>query len=187
MSGDSPNSPRSLDIWPDSTEQFITRQILWILEEHSTNPTHVMERYIQYIHHWLPIIDIHRITNRIKNCHILEVADAELAGLLLCIHLATQPSSTEVREQAHMQRLYAQAQKIFSSLQLTRRFSLYTIQCGLLLAVYQIGAGLLSDAYVTLSTTTGLARVARLLDCHDKNRDSHEATVVWWAIFLLDR
>lgn len=187
MFADSPNSPRIVDIWPESTEQFSTNQILCILEDNSTNPTHIMERYIQYIHHWLPIIDIHRINDRIKSSQMLEVADPELAGLLLCIHLATQPSSTEVREQAHMQRLYIQAQKIFSSLQLTRRFSLYTIQCGLLLAVYQIGAGLLSDAYFTLSTTTGLARVARLSYCDHRSHDSQEAKVVWWAIFLLDR
>ena len=89
-----------------------------------------------------------------------------------------------------MQNLYYQSQKKFASLQLTRKFSLYTIQCGLLLSVYQIGAGLLSDAYVTLSTTTGLARAARILSSHhnkDVEFNSHEAKAVWWAIFLLDR
>ncbi|QGA17292.1 hypothetical protein EYB26_004963 [Talaromyces marneffei] len=160
------------------------------MDEQSTSPTHIMERYSQYVHHWLPIIDLHRISSRIKSSHMLEAADAELASLLLCIHIASQPSSAEMREQYYMQRLYIQSQRIFACLQSIRKFSIETIQCGLLLAVYQIGAGLLSDAYVTLSTTTGLARAGQLLTCHKNTHDgdrSHEARVVWWAIFLLGR
>jgi hypothetical protein len=190
MSADSPNSPSILEIGAESTETFITNEALRLLDQHSTSPTQVMERYTQYIHHWLPIIDLHPINNRIKSSRMQEVADAELASLLLCIHLASQPSSTETREQAHMQKFYIQTQKIFSSLQLTRKFSIETIQCGLLLTAYQIGAGMLSDAYVTLSITTGLARAGRILDCYHRNHDgesSHEVRVVWWAIFLLDR
>lgn len=189
MSAVSPTYPNISDE-SESTDESITNQVRGILEEHSTSPTHVMERYIKYIHHWLPVIDIQRKNKYIENCLMLEGADAELAGLLLCVHLATQPSSTEIRERPYMQKLYSQSQKTFASLQLTRKLSLYTIQCGLLLAVFQIGAGLLSDAYITLSTTTGLARAAHIPESHDDKDagvSSHEAKAVWWAIFLLDR
>lgn len=190
MPADSTKLSSILHTGAESTETFITNEVLRMMNEHSTNPIQVMKRYMRYIHHWLPILDVHRISNRIKSSRMLEVADAELASLLLCIYLASQPSSTQMQKQPHMKSLYTQSQKIFSLLQSISKFSIETIQCGLLLAVYQIGAGLLSDAYVTLATTTGLARAGRLLDCHHKNHDrddSHEARIVWWAIFLLDR
>lgn len=192
MSSDSssPDLSSILYLGTESTVISITNEVLRIMDEQSTSPTHIMERYSQYVHHWLPIIDLHRISSRIKSSHMLEAADAELASLLLCIHIASQPSSAEMREQYYMQRLYIQSQRIFACLQSIRKFSIETIQCGLLLAVYQIGAGLLSDAYVTLSTTTGLARAGQLLTCHKNTHDgdrSHEARVVWWAIFLLGR
>lgn len=191
MSADSPTPPRIIHIGTvENTETCITNDVLRSLDEHSTNPTRIMERYIEYVHHWLPVIDLDGINNRIKSSRMLEVADAELTSLLLCIHLASQPSSAEIRNEAHMRKLYMQTLNIFFSLQLTRKFSIGTVQCGVLLAVYQIGAGMLSDAYVTLSTTTGLARAGRVQDCHHKNDEgdrSPEGRVVWWAIFLLDR
>ncbi|EED18773.1 hypothetical protein TSTA_124920 [Talaromyces stipitatus ATCC 10500] len=172
-------SPELLHLGQGSPGTSILNEATRLLDEHSISPLLVIESYTHHIHHWLPVIDLHRMTKRLDpSC--MAKSDAELASLLLCIYLATQRSSTDIREQTHMQTLYTQSQKIFSLLQTINRFSIDAIQCGILLAIYQIGAGLLPDAYVTLSTTIGLARTTG-------GYSNHEARVVWWAIFFLDR
>jgi Fungal specific transcription factor domain len=172
----------------DSLETTSTVEALRTLNSQSISAMQLIERYSHLIHPWLPIIDTRRIKDRVDRQHVLEIADPELASLLLCMHLATQPSSRRIRNNETLQEVYAQAQRAFSSLQMLKKFAIGTIQCGLLLAVYQLGAGHLLEAYVTLSTTTGLARVHRLNRTYQKSKEQeNEAEAVWWAIFLLDR
>lgn len=160
------------------------------MSNQSINLTQLIDRYIRLIHPWLPIIDARRLKDRLDHCRMLEVADADLANLFLCIHIATHPSSTRIPNSNTLPELYIQAQRAFASSQVMGKFSIGTTQCGLLLALYQLGAGFFSDAYVTLSTTAALARVSRLEKDRQKSKKAKhniEEQTVWCGIFLLDR
>lgn len=170
-------------------ETAVIIEVLRTLGNQSTTPAQLIERYNDILRPWLPIFSVHRTKDRLDPRRMLETADAEAACLLLCIHIATQPSSsTRSPNYAAVQEAYIQASRIFAFSELLNKSSVATVQCGLLLTVYQLGAGMFSGAYVTLSTTTALARANRLHEnCQTTDEEKTVAQAVWWAIFLLDR
>jgi hypothetical protein len=172
-------------------DALITTQAL---QDLATSPLQIVRNYARTLDKWLPIIKLPRLADR------LEVAyrdrpialRANTTALLLSMQLAMQSSASESNmgnPGAH-NRLYLQCQLNFALLQASKPSALETRQCGLLLAVYQLGAGLISDAYITLSTTAGIVRVNNLPVSHvdgPYKESDNEAKRIWWGVFLLDR
>lgn len=172
-------------------DALITPQTLQDLE---ISPLQVVRNYSRTVDKWLPIITLPRLTDRLEAAHRDKpiALRPNTAALLMAMQLAMQPSAGEgnTRNPGAQNRLYAQCQYNFALLQTCRQSALETRQCGVLLAVYQLGAGLISDAYVTLSTTAGIVRINQLplspLDGSYKDSDN-ESKRIWWGVFLLDR
>ncbi|KAH8697957.1 hypothetical protein BGW36DRAFT_177284 [Talaromyces proteolyticus] len=171
----------------------IGNEVSQTLRDLSLTPFQVVENYVRLVHPWLPIIKSPRLTTQLETTQRDQplTLKAETAALLLFIHLATQSSSNERAHNSDLQRkVYKQCQSMFTLLQAFRRSALETRQCGVLLTTYQLGAGFISDAYVTLSTASGLVHVHQpcpfARESYKDERDD-EARRVWWAVFLLDR
>jgi hypothetical protein len=172
-------------------DALITTQTLQNL---ATTPLEIVKNYARTVDRWLPIIKLSRLTDRLEVAHrdTSIALRANTTALLLSMQLAMQPSAGEgnMGNPGAENALYAQCQLNFALLQAFKQPALETRQCGILLAVYQLGAGLISDAYVTLSTTIGIIRINELplspLDGSYKENDN-EAKRIWWGAFLLDR
>lgn len=172
-------------------DALITTQTL---QDLATPPLQIVRNYARTVDKWLPIIKLSRLTDRLEVVHRDSPISlrANTTALLLSMQLAMQSSANEGSTETPKSQngLYLQCKMNFSLLQAFKSSALETRQCGLLLAVYELGAGLISDAYVTLSTTAGIVRIKQLplyhLDGPYKESDN-EAKRIWWGVFLLDR
>lgn len=176
----------TLRSWPfeDGIEfdTYVTKEILNTLQSAGLTIEGATDLYFQGVHWWLPAVD--RASFGIPQIGLSGRPSADTAILLLCMYLLCQPFLDSKTQNT----LHSQCKTLFASLQIVHNTSLRTIQCGLFLSAYQLGAGLLSDSYVTLSTSVALARVAGLQRCGEISVTGFdERTHTWLCLIVIDR
>ncbi|KAH0422009.1 hypothetical protein CcaCcLH18_13081 [Colletotrichum camelliae] len=148
----------------------------------------VLDGYLRSIHEWIPII--HPVSLKEQVPSLQSRPSAELACLLLHILLITPsfPSASGQHHKTLLPSLYDDCKSSFLLLQTCSRRHIKTVQSGLLLAIYEQGQGLMSDAYATLAFCASLGYIANLhrSPCSATAADE-ERLRVWWAICFLDR
>ncbi|KAK1633518.1 hypothetical protein BDP81DRAFT_494835 [Colletotrichum phormii] len=148
----------------------------------------VVDGYLRSIHEWIPII--HPVSLSKQAGSLQSRPSAELACLLLHILLITPviPSASAPYNEPLLPSLYDDCKTSFLLLQTRSRGHLQTIQSGLLLAIYEQGRGLVSDAYATLEICASLGYINNLHQSLDSATVFNEEKMrVWWAIYFLDR
>ncbi|KAK1838652.1 hypothetical protein CCHR01_18722 [Colletotrichum chrysophilum] len=148
----------------------------------------VLDGYLRSIHEWIPII--HPISLKEQVSSLRSKPSAELACLLLHILLITPsfPSASGEHHETLLPSLYDDCKSSFLLLQTNSRRHLKTVQSGLLLAIYEQGRALMSDAYATLAICASLGYITNLHQspCSVTAADE-ERLRVWWAVCFLDR
>ncbi|CAH0047401.1 unnamed protein product [Clonostachys solani] len=137
------------------------------------------------VHSWLPIIDPTRLAQAISE--YINHRTAETAVLLLHISLFdAQTTAIEAKAGNSSSTLYAICNSVFTLLRKIRGSPIAKLQSGILLAVFEIGEGLLSNAYNTLNICAQLWRESdRNYPASFPQKDEME--ILQSAIYLLDR
>lgn len=157
----------------------------------SPDEVHKMSRiYFASVHYKLPVISQERFYERLPSLFIS--AFSEFTLLCLCMHLIQQ--SPSLPTESMVSSFYTTAKTGVSLLEATGRESLDTIQCRLLLVLYEVGHGLYPAASISIGAC---ARAARNLGFH--HRISHSSDLIrmdtvdeerrraWWVVHNLDR
>lgn len=150
----------------------------------------IITQYFETINTWMPII------NRPRLERFMGVASADtrsdLALLLLAMRLIQHVPVHDDADQLH---LYILAKRFCLTLELEGVYSLLKLQAHLLIAVYELGHGVLSAAYISVGSCARqgislginhngapkiLPRARTWLDWEERQR-------VWWLILILDR
>jgi hypothetical protein len=150
----------------------------------------IISCYSQTVNTWMPIINISRL-ERLIGMHSTKMR-SDLVLLLLSIKLVQQvPASDD----AELSPLYIAAKKFCFSLEMAGTCSLLKLQASLLIAVYELGHGILPAAYISIGAC---ARQGVILGIHKRYApqmlrkprnwiDWEERQRVWWLIVILDR
>ncbi|KAL2824254.1 fungal-specific transcription factor domain-containing protein [Aspergillus cavernicola] len=170
---------RGLDI-----DRFFVGAAMTTLTEQGETLSSIMEVYFQHIHPWLPII--HEQTFRAQVSQLEYTPVAETALLFFTILLL-------MREHDQQIRIYPLCRYLFSFVQLVRSPSLVVVQAGILLSVYELGAGHSHAASLSIGTCARLGYVLRLnMDKRQTPQDlswttAEEQRRVWMGVYMLDR
>ncbi|KAF0320077.1 hypothetical protein GQ607_012671 [Colletotrichum asianum] len=169
-------------------DDLLTSHLFATLKKFNLEIEDVLDGYLRSIHLWIPII--HPISLKEQVSSLQSRPSAELACLLLHMLLITPsfPSASGQHHETILPSLYEDCKSSFLLLQTYSRRHLKTVQSGLLLAIYEQGRGLMSDAYATLAICASLGYIANL---HQSPRSvtaaDEERLRVWWAVCFLDR
>ncbi|KAH8807298.1 hypothetical protein F5884DRAFT_340117 [Xylogone sp. PMI_703] len=157
----------------------------------SVDKVYTMSRaYFDSTHYRLAVISDVIFYKRLPDLFVS--ASADFTTLCLCMHLIQQsPSSCE---ESVMSLLYGTIKTSISLLDAVECYSLTTIQCRLIVALYEMGHGIYPGASVSIGAC---ARAARNLGLHHNNSRPvgsaseriicEERRRTWWAVHNLDR
>ncbi|CAI6089466.1 unnamed protein product [Clonostachys chloroleuca] len=141
------------------------------------------------VHWWLPIIDPTRLAQAVSE--YINQRSAETAVLLLHISLFdAQTTAREGKTDISSSSLYGICNSVFMLLRKIRGSPTAKLQSGILLAVFEIGEGLLSNAYNTLNICAQLWREGDSnypAATTDRLAKNDESRILQSAIYLLDR
>lgn len=161
-----------------------------ILEYIQNDVTSLCQQYFFTVHQWFPFISKKRLLERVG--HIQGSPDADLALLLLCMKLISTPPE----ENASRSSAYLSARSLQTSLEGAGAVPLSVLQAIALLALYEIGHGILPAGYLTLGQA---ARIGVMMGLHctqvatklfqppDTWTLREEQRRTWWAIIILER
>ena len=165
----------------------LTREVCNILELCDLSIRHISEAYFTSIHCWLPIVSRASFYQRLVT--LWTAPDGEFALLFLCMYLVTRMPASDPGWSARSS-LYFTTKRLFLTLQASLPPSLYSIQAGILLAVYEHGHSL-EAAYVTIGCC---ARIAQLLDYECLAHMNYvemelapQEVRTWWGLVIVDR
>ncbi|VUC27375.1 unnamed protein product [Clonostachys rosea] len=152
-------------------------------------PESLSTDYWDSVHWWLPIIDPRRLGQAVAK-YANDVSSAVTVLFLHIFLLNSQPKVSHVGMEEPYQTLYSTCKSLFTLQCEIQDSPITTIQSGILLAVFEIGRGFLSDAYNTLT-------VCATLWHHRFDSDPtptagglpqwDEMHLLWCAIYTLDR
>ncbi|CAH0042301.1 unnamed protein product [Clonostachys rhizophaga] len=161
----------------------------FILGEIGNPSLFVGKLYRDSVHWWLPIIDPARLTQAISK--YINHRSAEAAVLLLHISLLdAQTAAIEAKAETFSSSPYAICNSGFMLLRKIRGSPIAKLQSGILLAVFEIGEGLLSNAYSTLSICAQLWHESESYYSATNTNSlpqNDELKILQSAIYLLDR
>lgn len=150
----------------------------------------ICEMYFNTIDPWFPFISRKKLKQDLDS----GIA-AEVALLLTCMKLATEVPGLH-HAAAAGSRTYETARRFTNELEVTIPTSLRLFQATILIAVYEIGHGLLPTAYLTVAKA---ARLGLLRGVHDRGHTTQlfqtpptwthweEERRAWWATSILER
>ncbi|KAE8450385.1 hypothetical protein EG329_006459 [Mollisiaceae sp. DMI_Dod_QoI] len=152
----------------------------------------ICDDFFRATYGWIPIISKKRIY---RDLHTFDPAtSSSLALLLLCMKLVTEVPLDGVDQSTTP--LYLITQQFYSKVESTSQISLHALQSTILLAVFEIGHGILPTGYLRIGHA---ARLGALMGFHDRRNAAQlfkpsetwtlreEERRTWWAIVILDR
>lgn len=167
-------------------DRFTVGLVMPALAERGQAVEAVLEDYFRYIHTWLATI--HELNFRCRVRSLQHTPHAETALILLVMSLLTVQGDDAYSRDCARSAIYPLVSYFFSSLQLLRGPSLELAQAGLLLAVYETGAGRSQAAFVTIGTCARLGHILQLnVDIETTWVIAEERTRVWLGIYMMDR
>lgn len=167
----------------------------------------ICARYFQGFHPYLPIICRTRFNNNLISLGAAPSADFSVLLLTICLithapALGYQSGHGAARS-TEQQSLYLTARSLFAQVQVSCSPSVFLIQAGLLLALYEYRHSRPDDAFVTIAGIARMAYATRINVCDrhqtqmthisGENGDidlllqGEEAANTWWGIVVYER
>ena len=143
------------------------------------------ESFFSSVYRWLPVVEEASFNAALNDPQLHQSPYSTTLVLAVCL-LSRQVSVGElapIRED-----LYDAAKRSFWGLQPVTSAHPAAIQAGLLLSTYEYGHGLLRNAYITITTSTAIARISGIGDfayvTGHGNVNEHSYKVLWASIIL---
>ncbi|KAJ8604198.1 hypothetical protein MRB53_041911 [Persea americana] len=113
----------------------------------------VTEEYFYSVHPWIPFLSREHFRAKLKT-HPL---DTQTLMLVLCMRLLLDVP--QAPEDTSKSQLYMSVSRVVS-LYMTEKASLHTVQCKLMIALYEMGHGATDEAYLSLGACSRMLIVA---------------------------
>jgi hypothetical protein len=165
----------------------IASQVFSILTSNGDSVPSAIFSYFQTIDTWLPILSEEHIRKRLEYNN--GSPSVEFACLLLCIYLVARNPDNITCGNGMPSSTYLKTRSLHSALSSSGRKSIEIIQASLLLAVYELGYGMVDAALFTMA---GCSRLAiAMMGTQRKlgviNIQDTEFGRLWWGIIIMDR
>jgi hypothetical protein len=157
-----------------------------------SNIRSIAATFFRTIHTWMPIICKKEFFTHLLNP--LAGRKTELSLLALCMHLSSA-SSTSL--DIDLARLYHTAKRFHSEVKRSGTLSIYVLQAGILIGLYELGQAIYPAAYFTVGECAryGVALGIDKLKNNPVEGDvklrgavhTEESRRVWWSVLMLDR
>jgi hypothetical protein len=140
----------------------------------------------------LPYVSKGRLQNNLS--FTLEETRVEILLLYICIEIIT--STPKLDSTCMITEQYIHAKNLLGLLEMAGELSLDLLHCRLLLAVYELGHGIHTPAYLSIATCGKIARAIGLhkkpWQCTEKStvgafRSREEEKRLWWAVVNIER
>lgn len=167
----------------------------------------ISARYFRHYHPHLPIISRTRFYKNLITLGTSPAAD--FSALLLSLCLVTYapasgcPFGQDGTPAMELQHLYLTVRSIFAQVQVTCSPSVYLIQAGLIIALFEYTRFQPENAFATIASVVRMAYAARIhLNHSDQDRarvvpdqgtmtdllqENEEAANTWWGIVIYER
>lgn len=151
----------------------------------------ILLRYFETAHRWMPVISRIRLMRFSEDSRSKQRADYAL--LLLSMKLVQETPESPMA--SALTPLYTAAKELSFSLEVASVHSLLRLQANVLLAVYELGHGILPAAYmsvgfsITQSVALGIhdSTAPQMLRSPKNWVEWEERQRVWWLLIVLDR
>ena len=171
-----------------TTAPDVLTEILEIIARNGESVPSVVATYSRTVDFWLPIISRETLMHRLNNLSTRPTAD--LALLLLCLHLLNYLPSQSSQQRAEENADYIVAKGLHSALVSSGFDSLQLVQASLMMALLEYGSGLLEKAQLSIALCSKLGRKMirqqQQLVGGDGIQDTEEGRL-WWSIVVMDR
>ncbi|KAJ9265151.1 transcriptional regulator family: Fungal Specific TF [Paecilomyces variotii] len=165
-----------------------------ILQENLSTEKQVLEKYLQTVHQWLPIV---------PSADVLRAVDSEehdelntgCALLILSMFLVTEKQSHTASAVWNTERVYRTCKNQFVTFLSSGETSLYAVQAGVLITLFEYTQDLIDDAYTTLGICARTAHMQGFHQLRPSSLSTQKDVAVqigaqhktWWAIVMLER
>lgn len=148
--------------------------------------TSVAGEFFTTIHKWWPILCKQKFYSQLLNP--LTQLRADVALLLLSMKLIIWRPSRAIPEPRTP--LYQTSKQFYSVMEESGVASIYILQSGILIALYEFGHGIYPAAYLSIGACARWGMMYELDDMEDRGQrwiDAEERKRAWWAVLILDR
>ncbi|TEA18693.1 hypothetical protein C8034_v010720 [Colletotrichum sidae] len=176
---------------------FSAAQIMQLLTSRGINWRASVKAYFRTINTWLAIIHPDVWHRRCALAHFdTNPKDADLALIVLCMHLLTIWNCDEFSATAMLEHpLYQSAKRMWTLRKAFSKPSIENVQCGILLSLYELGHGDITRCYQTFGEAASIGRVMNLRpgkyveEEADVPADPEEEQIrtLWWCLFIMDK
>ncbi|KAK1989949.1 hypothetical protein LX36DRAFT_449755 [Colletotrichum falcatum] len=191
-----PNDARPALEWLNQVD-FTAGQIMQLLVDHGVNWKASVNTYFSNVNTWLVII--HPEVWR-RRCAVAQLEtnpnDVDLALLILCIHILTIWNIDEFSSTAMLEHpLYQYAKRIWVMKKAFSRAKIEHLQCGVLIALFELGHGDITRCYRTFGEAVTIGKVLDLKpgkyakEEEDMPADPEEEQnrALWWVLVIMDK
>lgn len=167
-------------------DRVVRKQTLQILGSFGRIPA-LASAFFQGVHQRLPALSSSRFHDSLQ-C-LSDQARNDFLALCLCMYLVQQTPPEGCKSMQTS--LYATVKTLTSLVEAAGEFTLDVLHCRLLIAFYEMGHGLHSEAFLSIG---GCARMARMLGIHKKvsrsvsgsSTTAAEEERTWWIIYNME-
>ncbi|KAI5462017.1 putative fungal-specific transcription factor [Mariannaea sp. PMI_226] len=152
-------------------------------------------KYFMTIHRWLPIVYKRGFFSALLNP--MAQRQTEIGLLVLCMKLCSTGPSVHPEHGCADTELYRTAKKFHFAAESTGPLSIYVLQAGILIALYELGQSIYPAAYLTVGACAryglalGIEKASLTVEHDAQNPQSwnelEEKRRVWWAVVIFDR
>lgn len=139
---------------------------------------------------WVHIVHADMFRERCKTTQVSQ----DYFVLLVSMGMISRPFKNGSTPDSLRLTLYATVKKLFWEMIPLSQPTLFLVQAGLLVSVYEYGQGMLNSSYITISTCMGMAQVLGLCSVHPPPlpqlgtlRPQDEGLQTWWGIAIHER
>ncbi|WDK20526.1 hypothetical protein CGRA01v4_11813 [Colletotrichum graminicola] len=191
-----PNDARPAFEWLNQVD-FTADQIMQLLISHGVDWKASVNTYFSTVNTWLVVIHPELWQRRCAAAKLDTTPnDPGLALLILCIHILTIWNVDEFSSTAMLGHpLYQSAKRIWVMRKAFSKANIEHVQCGVLLALFELGHGGITRCYQTFGETASIGKVLNLRPGkYVKEEEDTPADIgeeqnraLWWVLFIMDK
>lgn len=167
---------------PQRLEPVVMATVDRILKEKRLTSRQVIDGYYKTIQIWFPVVPESVFRLSLDPIHVQQSIIPKTLTLFMMLNLGNEPTLAEGETVEQLPSLYLTCKSLFSVLMARGETSVWFIQAGLLVALFEYTQGLTDAAYVTLGIC---AKTSSLWPTQNNELDEHNRAR--WGIAILER
>ncbi|KAL2843927.1 hypothetical protein BJY01DRAFT_215310 [Aspergillus pseudoustus] len=170
-----------------SLDATIYLQVQRIIDATGQSVAFTVQRYLEGIYNFVPVLSRPLLESFFLAPRATPTPDLSILLLALCLityHASLVTHGPDQGSEIEPETLYLATKSLFAQVQSTSRPSIWSVQAGLLLAIYEYARGTPEQACISIANCARAAQLA--INCAD-NKTTAEERRTWWCIAICER